>query len=333
VKKIIFTFFLVILIVIITLVIHEIIGQQMLGDKIWIKDVDHRMRPNGRGINGDGIRCEYTSNYFKAEDFNIIFLGDSFVFGYDLPANKAFPEQFKKKTNTLHPEKKIKVANFGWTSSSPLLSYRLLKDIGKKYNPDVVILCVDMTDFQDDIRYSRLLGETGIYRLRNICPITMITISKILKKMNLKALHDYLFGVAIFDRFFTVNKPLTETRPSFSYIQKSINNINNYCKKELDAKFILMILPRSFQYNDRECPNNWEKKKYTPFGPYVYEPFKYFESIKKQVDYPIYSLLPDFQNTHIFPTCFIDDPHWNGNGHWVAAEAAYKYCSDDGLFK
>jgi hypothetical protein len=39
------------------------------------------------------------------------------------------------------------------------------------------------------------------------------------------------------------------------------------------------------------------------------------------VDYPIYSILRDFQETDLFPTCFENDPHWNPNGTSVAAVA------------
>lgn len=328
-----FSLFRSILAVIISLFIFEVIGNKLLGDKNWLKDIDHRLQPNGKDINNDGIRCQFSADHFHPEDFNIIFLGDSFVFGSLLPADQAFPQEFEKKARAFYPQKHINVANFGWVSSSPLLSYRLLKDLGKKYYPDAVILCIDMTDFHDDIKYGQLLGGKGIYRLRPICPILLITVKNILKILKLEAMDNRLFGLFAFERFFITQRPLTETRPYFSYLQKNIEDINKFCKEELQAKFILMILPRSYQYSDRECPNNWEKNEYVPLGPYVYEPFKYFESIKKEAVYPIYSLLADFQNTKVFPTCFDNDPHWNENGHSVAAEAVFNYCLDADLFR
>jgi len=64
----------------------------------------------------------------------------------------------------------------------------------------------------------------------------------------------------------------------------------------LEAKFILLLFPRGYQYSEKESPNNWEKSEYQILGPYAHEPFKYFEEIKQNVDYPIHSLLSDFQN-------------------------------------
>ena len=205
-----------------------------------------------------------------------------------------------------------------------------MKDIGKKYKPDVVILAVDMTDFHEDIIFLRLLEKKGIYRLIGVIPITCLVFSKVISTVS-----DSLYKLA-FDlpsrEFFMTERPLSETLPYFSYIRKSIEDINAFCKTELNAKFILVVLPRSYQYSEKECPNNWEKKEYQILGPYAHEPFKYFESIRTEVDYPIYALLSDFQNTTVFPTCFYDDPHWNESGARIAAEAIYKYCLKDGYF-
>ena len=71
--------------------------------------------------------------------------------------------------------------------------------------------------------------------------------------------------------------------------------------------------------------------KYIVFGSEP-APFKYFENIRSKVDYPIHSLLPDFQNTSVFPTCQTGDPHWNEQGTTIAADAFCKYCVEDKCF-
>lgn len=327
------TIFLVFITILSTVFLLELIGQNFIfkGQLYFINNVDHRMMPNeAPDINSDGIRSFSESDRFRQEELNIIFLGDSFIFGLGLPYNKSIPYQFEEKARKLHPNQQINVANFGWTSSSPLLSYRLLKDIGKKYNPDIVILAIDMTDFHDDIKYLRLLEKKGIYQLIDYIPISFLVLKKIMENVGLL---EWAYDLPR-KRFFITEKPLSETRPYFSYIQQNIEDINTFSKRELNnAKFILMILPRSYQYSDKESPNNWEKNEYEILGPYSHEPFKYFEGIKNEVDYPIHSLLPYFQNTTIFPTCFDHDPHWNEEGARIAAEAIYKYCLEEGCFK
>ncbi len=314
----------------------EIIGRRFFFDhELYLVDnVDHRNKPNGQDINSDGIRSQFESEHFEKEDFNILFLGDSFVYGWKLPeAEKAFPQQFERISSRFHPEKQINVANFGWVSSSPLLSYRLLKESGHKYNPDIILYCLDMSDFHDDIKYAKLFERKGIYRLLSLTPVSIITIRKALRNLPvLNPLHEEIFGFPA-DRFFVTANDLSKTEHWFSYLRNNIGNINKYCKEELKAKFVLIILPRSYQYSDRECPNNWEKNAYTPLGKYVLEPFKYFEKIREDVDYPIYSLLSNFQNTEVFPTCFDHDPHWNEDGNRVAAEAIYQILMNNGFFE
>ena len=318
-----------------TIILYEIIGQNFLFKRevYFVERVDHRMKARSReDINSDGIRSIVEANSFHKEDLNIIFLGNSFIYGYKLPHNKSIPYMFETKARTLHPEQQINVANFGWGSSSPLLSLRLLKDIGKKYNPDVVILAIDMTDFHDDIKYFRLLERRGIYRALDFIPITILALRKVISIMGLDSLYEVIFGFPR-RRFFITDKPLSETRPYLSYIRENIEKINEYSKKELEAKFILLVFPRGYQYSEKESPNNWEKSEYQILGPYAHEPFKYFKQLEDEnVDYPIYSLLADFQDSTTFPTSFDDDPHWNETGNRIAVEAIYKYCLKENCF-
>ena len=315
-----------------TIILFEFIGQNYLfKHKIsLITDVDHRIIPREKeDINSDGIRSLVEADRFREEDLNIVFLGDSFIYGYKLPYDKSIPHMFQSDARALHPEQQINVANFGWVSSSPLLSLRLLIDIGEEYNPDIVILAIDMSDFHDDIKYHHLFNRKGIYRTVDVVPVTFLVVRKALSKIGW--LYEMIYGLPA-SRFFITDKPLSETRAYFSYIRENIDKINEYSKEKLGAKFILLIFPRNYQYSEKESPNSWERSQYQILGPYAHEPFKYFDQIKHEVEYPIYSLLRDFQDTSVFPTAFDDDPHWNEAGNRIAAGAIYKYCLKEGCF-
>jgi len=327
-----FILFLTVLAVLLSL--FELIGQNFLfKDKLYfVNDIDHRMIPNSReDINSDGIRSKVEASNFSEDALNIIILGDSFIYGESVAYNKTIPQMLEAKVRANQPERQINVANFGWVSSSPLLSLRLLKDIGKKYNPKIVILTIDMTDFQDDIKYLHLLERKGIYSALDLIPITILTIRKTISAIGFEWLHEAVFGFPI-RRFFVTDKPLSETKSYFVYIQNSIDKIYYFSKNELGAKFILFVFPRGYQYSDKESPNNWEKSEYQVLGPFAHEPFKYFEQIKFKVSYPIISLLPNFQNSNVFPTVLDDDPHWNEAGNKIAVDAIYQYCYDNGYF-
>lgn len=319
----------------VTIFLFEAIGQLIVfRHKVnFINDVDHRMEPYSEpDLNGDGIRSTVEADHFPPQDQNIIFLGDSFVYGWNLEAPEAVPQQLEALARTLHPEAHINVANFGWVSSSPLLSYRLLKDIGAKYNPDVVLLAVDMSDFEDDLNYHKLLERPGVYRALDWTPMSFLAVKKLTRKLPwLKPLHEPVFGYPA-QKFFVTANPWQEMLPYYQQIRSSIDAIAEYSEQELGAKFVLLLFPRSYQYSDRESPENWEAEHYEVLGPYAQEPFAYFDSIRDEVDYPIYSLLRDFQDTDVFPTCFDFDPHWNAEGSRVAAEAVYRDCLEVGCF-
>lgn len=154
----------------ISLTIFEMMTRSVFHEHIaFLEDVDHRMLPDGDEINEDGVRAPPPGS-FQEDDYNIIFLGDSFTFGMGVPANLAFPYQFEQIVQQRKPELHVRVADFGWTGSSPLLSYRLLQDIGSHYHPDLVILAIDMTDFHDDLMFRLYLEKPGIYKWAKIAP-------------------------------------------------------------------------------------------------------------------------------------------------------------------
>jgi len=128
----------------------------------------HTFVPKGKGrnytkefrtiyrINSFGIRDrEYALN--KEEGvFRIIVLGDSFTEGYGVNIEDTFIKKLEWLLNSDETAKdnKYEVLNFGCAGYSPLLEYILLKQKGMKFDPDLVILMLDYSDFYDDIRYS-----------------------------------------------------------------------------------------------------------------------------------------------------------------------------------
>ena len=107
-----------------------------------------------------------------------------------------------------------------------------------------------------------------------------MTFKKIISYIN--PIHKLIFGFPG-QRFFITHYPLSETKQYYTFIQDNIEKINKYSELELGAKFILLVFPRSYQYNEKECPNNWEKAEYQILGEYAYEPFKYFDHLKKAI--------------------------------------------------
>lgn len=293
-------------------------------------DVDHRMKPNpAGGINADGIRCRDEAHAIRDEDFNIIFLGDSFTFGLWLDDERdAYPAQVERMFRERRHEARVRAINFGWASSSPLLSYRLLRDIGAKYKPDVVVLSLDLTDFSDDIRYRHQIGYPVLSPTLYLIHVAGLdgAVSMLYEDFRFRSIiprHAVPKDVET-PYFFLALQPLEQSRPFVQETEHNIRDIHAYCRDVLHCPFLLVLLPRGFQYSDRESPNDPEAHLYPPLGPYVDAPDAWLADFAARVDFPCHSLLTHFRIAGVFPTCFENDPHWNRDGHRVAAEAIYE---------
>jgi lysophospholipase L1-like esterase len=295
---------------------------ERLREFYFVRNVDHRMRPNDPDVptNEDGIRSSRPASAFAAPGRNVVILGDSFLYGYKLAFEQSVPLLVERQLQEQFPGTPVRVANFAWTSSSPLLAYRLLRDIGAKYRPELVVQCIDMTDFHDDLKYAALLARDGIYRYYDRFPLALTALKTISPGAFRRLVSWSLSGAVPPQVFFASRAPLEETRPKLSALVENLRRIDGWAR-EHGARFAVVVVPRNYQYSKRESPRSWERNAYEPLGPYALEPFRFFSELDGKLGFPVYSLLPAFQRTQVFPTCFVDDPHWNEDGARVAAEA------------
>lgn len=309
----------------VSLFLFEVAGAKILKRRMgreFQAELTHYPKPDpARGYNADGIRTfrGRAVKEFAADSFNFIFLGDSFTQGYMVPPNESFPFQLGELLEKANPGLRFNIANFGWISSSPLLSLERLKQLGRKYHPAAVFLCLDMTDFHDDVKYRDRLENPKYFS-----PFTFLLYrfqlaprwQKFKRGLRFRAKDPHVPE----QRYFIVNQPLAESRKYLGEIEKNIRDLAAYARGRLGAEFVLVMLPRHIQYNARETPRNkLEPGEYTAMGPYVMEPFSWLDEFARTADFPVFSLLDDFKNSGVFPTCFASDPHWNRQGHAVAA--------------
>lgn len=292
---------------------------------------DHRMlREYHDNVNTDGIRSAVEASAVLPENFNVLFLGDSFTYGWRVMMGKTLPAQFEKQAHAAGYTA-VHSINFGWVSSSPYLSERLLRDKGLKYKPDLVVLVLDMTDVFDDLLYRNIAERKYIFRIGQYLPaITQLISLANQSYWQSEWLAQHAFGVPG-RHYFIVERPLEETRPYFDQLMINVDAIHAYCRDVLGVPFVLFVMPRHFQFDPRLSPENWEKAQYPLAGPYVLEPFRYFSEVAGQKPYPIVSLLGDFKATTVFPVTFPDDPHLNEAGNAVAAGAVLRHLSERGL--
>ncbi|MEE8580946.1 MAG: SGNH/GDSL hydrolase family protein [Myxococcota bacterium] len=288
--------------------------------------VDHRLRPNpSKLINSDGIRSPDEAGAFLANDFVILFLGDSFTFGALLPLEKSYPYQFEGIVKRFDCLERVRAVNFGWTSSSPLLGLRLLREIGFKYKPDLVLYNLDMTDFQDDLHYEDLLRKGGDLEFDPSRVLDRFVKTQLpWLDVDLRVFHVFRELSRLTpeerqglpdDRFFATNRPLEESRERIERgVMKNLGEMYGFSREVLDAPLVLAVYPRAYQYAPEESPDNWEADAYEVLGPFALEPFRYFDEVASELPYPVLNLLADFQDAQEFPLHRRDDPHWNATG-------------------
>ena len=315
----------------------QLLWGEAYGFILWqklIDDPDHRWKPHEReDINADGIRSYREADEFKSDDFNIIFAGDSYTFGHLLSAAQSTPMQFEQLAASLYPNKTIKVANFGWSSSSPYLSLRLLRDKAKKYHPDLVIFILDITDFKDDYFYQHVIEKTGNYKFIVEHPYLAHFPRQLARKFDgYTHWQETLLGYPDFSIYFVAHQPYEKSLPFFDRSYSNLVAMNRFVTEELHAQFIVFIPPRHWQYTDRESPLSWERHNYVAKGPYVLNHFIYFDQKAKEASFPIISLLEDFKSSSVYPTTFERDSHWNPDGAKLAAEMMLKHCQQRQCF-
>lgn len=292
-----------------------------LYDFFVVLDVDHRLPASEKWIptNADGLRGVRERGDYSAGDTNVLFAGDSFTFGFRVEAHQAFPARFEEIVSARRPDLRVRAVNLGWTSASPSLALRLLEDVGDAYHPDLVVYGVDMTDFHDDIKYQNMLARRGIYRTYDKIPITLHLLERWWPDA-FGALYAWSNDNLPRERFFHSEQPLDLSRAAMEPTLESLRQIDGWARAR-GVAFAVVVLPRTYQLSAAESPQNREAGSYSVLGPYSLEPLRYLEEAAERVEFPIFSLLPAFRETSVFPTSFADDPHWTPAGHEVAAEA------------
>lgn len=289
-----------------------------------VNNPDHRMVKGDKhfsGLNSDNIRSSHEATDIKDSDFNIIFLGDSFIYGFLLNPTQAPPTQLEIILREKYQRDDINVINFGWTSSSPILDWRLLQDIGKNYKPDLILLALDMSDYRDEWFYKSVLQERGFYRYVVRYPRLSFLLKQILESIEpVFNWHTDLFGYLGAGGYFVARQPMEQSLNLFDDIYATLLQMDRYISETFHTPFVVFMPPRHWQYTDKEAPHSWENGSFDALGPYALENYRYFSSKQTEISFPIYTLLDEFKNTQQFPLNFKVDSHWNRHGARFFAE-------------
>lgn len=139
-------------------------GTRLVLNEIAGLDADFPEAP-ARQYNAQGWAESYEVSERKPPGVHRIFyVGDSFVMGY-VPESEAMPQLVEDELNrgVKGTGTRFEIVNTGTPSYSPTIEYILIRYFLATYEPDVIVLSVDMTDDYDDwvYRHSLIVDAEG----------------------------------------------------------------------------------------------------------------------------------------------------------------------------
>lgn len=258
-------------------------------------------------INSQGLRdVEYPVE--RTVKKRMLLLGDSFGWGFGVEQHECMSEIIEKE----HPD--WEVINASVSGYSTDQEYLYLKERGKVFRPDIVLLLFTENDFFDNNRGSAswyfkpyFIEQNGVWMHGNN-PVPRATIKQrtdrfflgrtyILKYiyvgvirgvgyLSLLTKHNHQRDVSLSDQKY---------EKTFAVTGHLLQSINKVCI-ENHAEFILVSVP--MERIKRAWMLDFTQKEKIPY--LALDP--YFESKEKQ-------------------TTFAHDKHWNSSGHQIAANA------------
>jgi hypothetical protein len=324
----------------------------------------HALRPNASYIhrtpefavevktNSMGLR---DNEYVKASgrEFRIIVLGDSFTEGLGVPLDSCFVKRLERRLNAeCDHETRFAVFNFGVKGYSPIIEYLYLKDKGLALNPQLVILCYDMTDVQEDFLYGEdaEFDSTGApirvnptmpdFGLPNWFPrgrfqtfyqeysYIYAALQPLIQRMKPKPLYE--LGNIYAGRYMhTVDSTSERWETYFRKTQSYVGLIARMCRSG-NIPFVLATYPCGHQVSSREWTSG---RKFWGLESKVYNSAIFGSMLK----FATHDTIPYLDMTATFRRrsngwlYYPEDGHWTPAGHAVAADTLIQFLLSNNL--
>lgn len=251
----------------------------------------------------------------------IVVLGDSFTWGYAVRYENSYSKVLEKKLGD-----KYQVISLGMPGYSTDQEFLVLSREGLNYEPDVVILSL----FLDDIftngnmathngKYPKpyyTIGKDGGLILKNVPVPFLKSPLRSFEFVNseIYKLRTILHTPSEFpkDSWHNVFNPRYLGSNDGEITFKLLQEINNLCRSR-GIKFMITVIPLKFQLSKRNL--RLPQEVLLEFG--------------KKTAIPVLDFLPYFEDYKYVSLYFKTDLHWNGRGHYVAAQAVYDFLYSD----
>jgi hypothetical protein len=291
-------------------------------------------------VNRYGMRGKEPESPKPAGTFRLIMLGDSFTMGEGVADDQAFPALLEKSLASRLPVH-VEVLNAGVDSYAPILSYLDLRENLFRWEPDAVVLGLDLSDLLQEQYYRSLAvrGADGDFlavpnpRLRGR---TVDWLDDFIKRRLYFLRYAYMKLRERFDAEVAMEKVIqrrngdliaytlaTDTvdrTQQWNDLFDSIVRIRRLCRQK-GVLFFLALYPWGHEVNEREWIPG--RDYWMPHGSVATD--RPFDAIRNRCvdnDIPLLDTLAAFRGYRgDSPLYFRHDMHWTPEGHRVMSEA------------
>ncbi|QUM85340.1 MULTISPECIES: hypothetical protein [unclassified Moritella] len=167
-------------------------------------------------INSKGVRSDKDIRYEKSEGvIRVVTLGDSFMLGYGAQLSETFLSQM---SNSIVDKHNVEIVNLGVSGHGTAEELIVLREEGKKYDPDIVLLSWHGTDYADNIR-------SGLFNIMNG---SLIQVND--SYLPAVKLREYLFSFKIYE-FIASNSQL------YSWLRELVSEMVKNSYEEISSYF------------------------------------------------------------------------------------------------
>lgn len=298
-------------------------------------------------INSKGLRdVEHT--YEKKGTFRILGLGDSFVFGHGVEYEESFLTVLEDKLNKNFTDS-IEIIKAGTPGTGPQAYLNILEKEGVKYSPDMVLVCIFTGNDINDIRLAATPPsvsdsiEIKAHGQHKQVPVTLKDEKSTTATKDFLRRHVHLYSFIV-DRLKSI--------PAFrSFLQK--NNmasglIGSYVidilkkdyseeykakweeafstlkkMKELNSNLIISIIPSREQIDSLRLGKALAQLGYNKDDIDIEHPNRLIKEFCDANGLLCIDMLPAFRKAAGQQLYFEIDPHFNKEGHKLAADIIY----------
>jgi lysophospholipase L1-like esterase len=311
-------------------------------------------------INSLGLRDEEFSVKKPPKTFRILMVGDSYTFGIGNNLEDTFVKRLEKKLNATEGSIHYQVINGGCSSYSPLLEYLFLIHKGIPLNPDLVILNYDISDVQDDYKYSKIavrdaegmvirvppkevqyylkelhsgyMSSIPFLQYSALYQFVMERVYQLMEKRDLPRFYqaaNIIPGNIEYDRDLPMREGIGDWKVHFDRSAAYLKDIQQLLK-EHGINFIITTYPYGNLVNEREWAIGRELRGFEN-KTYSTKLFDYLKDFCQSQGVPFLNMTPYFKDSKNFPLFYPYDGHFTPAGHEVAADALYHFLTEKKL--